>query len=144
VQAARWVAENRISKGDALKTEVDKQGWDESIKSLTQPRCAEDDERQAGLDTKLGDAVLAQQTDVMDPFNGCAPTGANNKFNRQKQKVKRNPGRQTYIIIEPTDRKPSMFLITSPVVYVCVAVSSLSAVLLGAGLGRVAARPATD
>src|SRR6476660_6651401 len=35
VQAARWVDENKNLKGDALKAEADKQGWDESVKSLT-------------------------------------------------------------------------------------------------------------
>jgi hypothetical protein len=35
VQAARWMEQNKNLKGDALKAEVDKQGWDESIKSLT-------------------------------------------------------------------------------------------------------------
>jgi len=35
VQASRWLEQNKNLKGDALKAEVDKQGWDESVKSLT-------------------------------------------------------------------------------------------------------------
>src|SRR6516225_10119906 len=34
VQAARWADQNKNLKGDALKTEVDKQGWDDSVKNL--------------------------------------------------------------------------------------------------------------
>ena len=34
VQAARWVDQNKNLKGDALKAGVDKQGWDDSVKSL--------------------------------------------------------------------------------------------------------------
>ena len=34
VQADRWVKANKNLKGDALKTEVDKQTWDDSVKAL--------------------------------------------------------------------------------------------------------------
>src|SRR5262249_30968776 len=34
VQAERWATENKNLKGDQLKTQVDKQAWDESIRSL--------------------------------------------------------------------------------------------------------------
>src|SRR5262245_2997193 len=34
VQADRWAKENKNLKGDALKTAVDKQSWDDSVKSL--------------------------------------------------------------------------------------------------------------
>ena len=34
IQAERWVKENKKLKGDELKAAVDKQGWDESVKSL--------------------------------------------------------------------------------------------------------------
>jgi hypothetical protein len=34
VQADRWVKANKALKGDALKKEVDKQAWDESVKAL--------------------------------------------------------------------------------------------------------------
>jgi hypothetical protein len=33
VQANRWVTEHKNLKGDALKQEVDKQAWDDSIKA---------------------------------------------------------------------------------------------------------------
>src|SRR6267142_2590865 len=34
VQADRWVSGHKNLKGDALKTEVGKQGWDDSVKAL--------------------------------------------------------------------------------------------------------------
>src|SRR3954469_2672023 len=34
VQADRWLKERKTLKGDALKTEVEKQPWDDSIKAL--------------------------------------------------------------------------------------------------------------
>jgi hypothetical protein len=34
VQADRWLDEHNKLKGDALKTEIDKQGWDDSVKAL--------------------------------------------------------------------------------------------------------------
>ena len=34
VQADRWVKDNKNLKGDALKTAVDKQAWDDSVKAL--------------------------------------------------------------------------------------------------------------
>ena len=34
VQADRWLKERKSLKGDALKKEVDKQSWDDSIKAL--------------------------------------------------------------------------------------------------------------
>ena len=53
VQAARWVDENKNLKGDALKAEADKQGWDESVKSLTAtPQRSRHDEQQARLDAE--------------------------------------------------------------------------------------------
>ena len=34
VQADRWLKEHKKLKGDALKTEVEKQAWDDSVKAL--------------------------------------------------------------------------------------------------------------
>ena len=34
VQADRWATENKALKGDQLKAAVDKQSWDDSVKSL--------------------------------------------------------------------------------------------------------------
>ena len=67
VQADRWLKERKTLKGDALKAEVEKQTWDDSVKALAQHRG-----RISMMSDKvdwtknLGDAVLAQQADVMD------------------------------------------------------------------------------
>src|SRR5215467_252033 len=67
VQAARWVDQNKNLKGDALKTETDKQSWDDSVKSLVAtPDVLKTMSDKLDWTQKLGDAVLAQQPDVMD------------------------------------------------------------------------------
>jgi hypothetical protein len=107
VQAARWMEQNKNLKGDALKAEVDKQGWDESIKSLTAtPDVLKMMSDKLDWTQKLGDAVLAQQTDVMDSVQRLrAKADANNKLQSTKQQKvsKKSEGGKQYIVIEPTD-----------------------------------------
>ena len=107
VQAARWVDENKNLKGDALKAEADKQGWDESVKSLTAtPSVLAMMSSKLDWTQKLGDAVLAQQADVMDAIQRLrAKADANNKLqSTPQQKVsKRSEGSKQVIVIEPTD-----------------------------------------
>ena len=46
VQADRWLKEHKTLKGDALKKEVGKQSWDDSVKALASTRGGPfDDER---------------------------------------------------------------------------------------------------
>src|SRR3974390_1197830 len=67
VQAERWLEANKNLQGDQLKAAVDKQPWDESIKSLVAtPSVLEMMSSQLEWTQKLGDAVVAQQADVMD------------------------------------------------------------------------------
>src|SRR6202012_5688006 len=67
VEADRWIKENKNLKGDALKTEVDKKGWDDSVKALTATSSVLDMMNDKLDWTKdLGDAMLAQQADLMD------------------------------------------------------------------------------
>jgi hypothetical protein len=107
VQATRWVEQNKNLKGDALKAEVDKQGWDESIKSLTAtPDVLKMMSDKLDWTQKLGDAVLAQQTDVMDSVQRLrAKADANDKLKTTKQQkvTKKSEGGKQYIVIEPTD-----------------------------------------
>ena len=107
VQAARWVDENKNLKGDALKAEADKQGWDDSVKSLTAtPSVLAMMSSKLDWTQKLGDAVLAQQADVMDAIQRLrAKADANNKLqSTPQQKVsKRSEGSKQVIVIEPTD-----------------------------------------
>ena len=67
VEAERWVQENKNLKGDELKAAVDKQPWEDSVKSLAAtPEVLETMSKQLSWTQQLGDAVLAQQPDIMD------------------------------------------------------------------------------
>src|SRR5215470_20460111 len=67
VQADRWAKTNTNLKGDALGEAAAKQSWDDSIKSLVQvPTVLSMMADQLDWTQKLGDAMLAQQADVMD------------------------------------------------------------------------------
>ncbi len=107
VQADRWVTANKNLKGDELKAAVDKQAWDDSVKSLVAtPDVLSMMSAKLDWTQKLGDAVLAQQPDVMDAIQRLrAKAEASNKLTSTKQqKVSKTQeqGRQV-IAIEPTD-----------------------------------------
>jgi len=107
VVADRWAKENKKLKGDELKAALDKQAWDDSVKSLVAtPDVLSMMSTKIDWTQKLGDAVLAQQPDVMDAIQRLrARADANNKLTSTKQqKVTKtqNQGRQV-IAIEPTD-----------------------------------------
>src|SRR5689334_10375072 len=62
VEADRWVKDHKTIKGDQLKTEVDKQGWDDSVKALAAtPTVLDMMSDKLDWTKSLGDAVLAQQ-----------------------------------------------------------------------------------
>src|SRR6516165_11496093 len=66
VQAERWLTRNKHLSGDALKAAVDKQPWDDSVKALVAtPTALAMMSTELDWTQKLGDAVLAQQADVM-------------------------------------------------------------------------------
>jgi len=107
VQAERFVKANLGLKNDALKAAVDKEPWDDSIKSLiATPSVLEMMSTRLDWTQKLGDAVIAQQPDVMDAIQRLrAKAQANNKLNstkEQKVTVRQDQGRRV-IAIEPTD-----------------------------------------
>jgi hypothetical protein len=105
VQADRWLTARKNLKGDQLKSEVDKQPWDESVKALTSTASV-----LAMMSEKLdwtkalGDAVLAQQADVMDAIQRLrSKAQANNKLTTTKQQkvsVQQQETKQV-IVIEP-------------------------------------------
>src|SRR5499427_4842520 len=67
IEAERWVTANKNLKDDALKAAVGKQSWDDSVKSLVAtPSVLDMMSDKLDWTQKLGDAVLAQQPDVMD------------------------------------------------------------------------------
>ena len=108
VQADRWVKDNNKLKGDALKAAVDKQAWDDSIKSLiASPDVLSMMNAKLDWTQKLGDAVLAQQPDVMDAIQRLRTRAeANNKLaSNTQQKVTKTQGQggKQVIAIEQTD-----------------------------------------
>jgi Protein of unknown function (DUF3300)/Chaperone of endosialidase len=107
VQADRWAKDNKGLKGDALKAAVDKQSWDSSVKSLAAtPDVLAMMSTKLDWTQKLGDAVLAQQPDVMDAVQRMrSKAHANKKLDstkEQKVTVKQEQNKQV-IVIEPTD-----------------------------------------
>ena len=67
VQADRFAKTNKKLKGDKLKQALDQQNWDASVKELVStPTVLATMNDQLDWTQKLGDAVLAQQADVMD------------------------------------------------------------------------------
>jgi len=106
VQADRWAKSNRALKGDALTAALGKQSWDDSVKSLVQvPDVLSMMSEQLDWTQKLGDAVLAQQADVMDAVQRLrARARANGKLESTKEQtvtVKTEDQKQ-YVVIAPT------------------------------------------
>ena len=106
VQADRWAKSNKALKGDALTAALAKQSWDDSVKSLVQvPSVLTMMSEQLDWTQKLGDAVLAQQADVMDAIQRLrARARANGKLESTKEQtvtVKTEEQKQ-YVVIEPT------------------------------------------
>ena len=67
VQADRFAKANKGLKGDKLTQALDKQDWDASVKQLVStPTVLAMMNDKLDWTEKLGDAVLAQQADVMD------------------------------------------------------------------------------
>jgi hypothetical protein len=107
VQADRWLDENKKLKGDALKAAVDKQAWDESVKALAgTPSVLSMMNDKLDWTKALGDAVLAQQADVMEAVQRLRSKAYdNNKLSstkEQKVTVQEQESKQV-IVIEPTD-----------------------------------------
>src|SRR6202140_550541 len=107
VEADRWANANKNLKGDALKAALDKQNWDDSIKSLAAtPDVPDMMSNKLGWTQQLGDAVLAQQPDVMDAIQRLRTKAqANNKLQSTSQQTvtTQSTGGQQYIYIAPTD-----------------------------------------
>jgi hypothetical protein len=103
VQADRWLKERKTLKGDALKTEVEKQSWDDSVKALTSTADVISMMSDKVEWTKsLGDAVLAQQPDVMDAIQRLRSRAYDNKklvtTKQQKVSVQTQENKQAIVI----------------------------------------------
>jgi hypothetical protein len=107
VEADRWAGANKNLQGDALKAAIDKQNWDDSIKSLAAtPDVLDMMSNKLDWTQQLGDAVLAQQPDVMDAIQRLrVKAQANNKLTSTAQQTvtTQSTGGRQYIYIAPTD-----------------------------------------
>jgi hypothetical protein len=106
IEAERWVTANKNLKDDALKEAVGKQSWDESVKSLVAtPSVLDMMSDKLDWTQKLGDAVLAQQPDVMDAIQRLRQKAqANDKLSSNQQQTvttEQQDGKQV-IVIAPT------------------------------------------
>ena len=106
VQADRWAKANKSLKGDTLTAALDKQDWDASVKQLVStPTVLAMMNDKLDWTQALGDAVLAQQADVMDAIQRLrAKAQANGKLETTKQQkvtVKQDQGSAPIIEIEP-------------------------------------------
>jgi Protein of unknown function (DUF3300) len=106
VEAERWVKANKNLSGADLKAAVDKQKWDDSLKSLAAtPSVLEMMSSKLEWTQQLGNAVLAQQADVMDAIQRLRTKAqANNKLNSTKEQTvsTQEQGGKQVIVIEPT------------------------------------------
>src|SRR5262245_34158554 len=106
VQADRWLAQNKALKGDQLKAGTDKQGWDNSVKSLVAtPSVLNMMSTKLDWTQKLGDAVLAQQADIMDAVQALrAKAQAQNslKTTKEQKVTTTQQGGKSVIVVEPT------------------------------------------
>lgn len=67
VQADRWAKSHKQSAGDVLAKQLEKEPWDPSVKSLVNfPEVLSKMSEKLDLTTKIGDAFLSQQKDVME------------------------------------------------------------------------------
>jgi Protein of unknown function (DUF3300) len=103
VQADRWAIANKNLKGDALRAAADKQDWDDSVKSLVAtPSVLSMMSTKLDWTEKLGDAVLAQQPDVMDAVQRLRTKAqAQNKLQTTKQQTvstQEQNGKQVIVI----------------------------------------------
>lgn len=107
VQADRWAKANKALKGDALKKEVDKQAWDDSVKALAStPDVLAMMSDKIDWTKSLGDAMLAQQPDVMDAIQRLRTKAYDNKklvtTKHQKVSVQTQEAKQV-VVIESAD-----------------------------------------
>ena len=107
VEAERWAAANKGLTGDALKAAVEKMPWDESVKSLiAKPSVLALMSKRLDWTQKLGDAVLAQEPDVMDSVQRLrmkAQASDTLKSTKEQNVTVRQDGGRQIVAIEPTD-----------------------------------------
>ncbi|HJV35889.1 DUF3300 domain-containing protein [Geomonas sp.] len=90
VQADRWAKSHKQSAGDVLAKQLEKEPWDPSVKSLVNfPEVLAKMSEKLDLTTKIGDAFLSQQKDVLDTIQELRQKAyeAGNLKSSKEQKV---------------------------------------------------------
>lgn len=108
VEAKRWLDQNKSLKGKELKAAADKQEWDDSVKQLTAtPPVLAMMSDKLDWTEKLGDAVFAQEQDVMDAvqrLRARAQAADKLKTTKEQKVVRRQQDNRDVIAIEPGSR----------------------------------------
>ncbi len=109
VEAARWSAANPNLTGDAAVQAVDGQNWDRSVRSLVAfPQVLQTLDQNIQWTERLGDAFLAQQSQVMDTVQKL----------RQKAQQTGNLGSNSQIQVTQADGNIDVAPANPDVVYV--------------------------
>jgi uncharacterized membrane protein YgcG len=107
VQAERWLRDRKNLKEESLKAEVAKQPWENSVKSLAAlPAVLEMMSSQLDWTQKLGDAVLAQQADVIAAVQRLRAKAYGDKklaSTREQKVTLTQENSAQHIVIEPTN-----------------------------------------
>lgn len=107
VQAERWLRQNKNLKGDALTTALEKETWDSSVKSLVNfPDVLAMMSDKLDWTTKLGDAFLAQQQDVMGAIQGLRSKAKSEGYletTKEQTVVVQQEAEKQVIVIEAAD-----------------------------------------
>ena len=103
VQADRWAKKNKQSTGDALTKQLEKETWDPSVKSLVSfPTVLASMSEKLDVTTKIGDAFLSQQKEVMQTIQLLrkkAYDAGNLKTTKEQQIIVE----KEVIVIQPTN-----------------------------------------
>jgi hypothetical protein len=106
VQADRFAKANKSLEGDKLDAALAKQDWDDSVKALVAtPTVLSMMNDQLDWTQSLGDAVLAQQPDVMDAIQRLRTKADDNgklQTTKQQKVTKTQEAGKEVIVIEPT------------------------------------------
>lgn len=104
VQAERWARANDNLKGDELTVALEQETWDASVKSLVNfPQVLSMMSEQLDWTTKLGDAFLSHQKEVMDAIQrlrGKAKAEGNLETTEQQTVVVKEEADTQVIVIE--------------------------------------------
>ncbi len=105
VQAARWTDAHKDLKGEALEEAAAKEDWDDSVKALVAtPTVITMMNDELDWTTSLGDAVLAQQADIMDAIQrlrGLAQDNGKLETTEQQTVTVKQEANKEVIVIEP-------------------------------------------